>query len=141
MVVALDAIKVDGLAQFNKALKQIDKDAPKQLRMVGNEAASIVSARAQSRVARQSGRAQRSIKANSTRTLSRVKGGGPKQPYYPWLEFGGRVGKRRSIKREFIKSGRYIYPSYAAKKADVQDKLTVGMRRLAAAQGWKVTNG
>lgn len=138
MAIAMGVIKVDGLAQFSRALRRIDNDAPKELRIVQNKAANTVADRARPRVARLSGQAQRSVKASSTRTLSRVKGGGTKQPYYPWLEFGGRVGKRRSIKREFIKSGRYIYPSYAAKKAFVQAQLTIGMIKLAERQGWKV---
>ena len=141
MAVAHDAIKIDGLAQFSRALRQIDKDAPKELRIVGNIAADVVAGRARSRVARKTGRAQRSIKASSTRTLSRVKGGGPRQPYYPWLDFGGRVGRKRSITRKFIKSGRYIYPAYAAKRAFVQAQLTIGMTRLAERQGWKVDRG
>ncbi len=141
MGVVLDPIKVDGLAAFNKALRQIDKDAPKQLRLVGNKAADIVAGGARPRVARVSGRAQRSIKASSTRTLSRVKGGGPKQPYYPWLEFGGRVGKKRSIRRRFIKGGRYIYPAYAAKRAYIQSQLTIGLTRLVEQQGWDVKRG
>lgn len=138
MGVAMDAIKVDGLAQFSRALKQIDKDAPKQLRLIGNQAADSVVGSAKPRVAQVSGRAQRSIKASSTRTLSRVKGGGPKQPYYPWLEFGGRVGRKKATMREFIKSGRYIYPAYAAKRDHVQNLLTVGLTKLASAQGWEV---
>lgn len=141
MAIALDPIKVEGLAQFSRALRRIDKDAPKELRLIGNDAAELVAKTAKPRVARLTGRAERSVKASSTRTLSRVKGGGPKQPYYPWLEFGGRVGKRRSIRREFIKTGRYIYPAYAMKKADVQSRLTLGLTRLAKQQGWDVRNG
>lgn len=141
MAVAHDAIQIDGLAAFSRALRQIDADAPKELRLIGNTAADVVAGRARSRVARQSGRAQRSIKASSTRTLSRVKGGGPRQPYYPWLDFGGRVGRKRSVKRRFIKSGRYIYPSYAAKRSFIQAQLTIGMTKLAERQGWKVDRG
>lgn len=141
MAVVMGAIKVDGLAQFSRALRQIDKDAPKQLRIVGNQAAEVVAGRAKPRVPRSSGKAQRSIKASSTRTLSRVKGGGPRQPYYPWLEFGGRVGRKRSVRRKFIKGGRYIYPAYAAKRAFIQAQLTLSLTRLAEQQGWKVNRG
>src|SRR5687768_78716 len=138
MAVVMNAIKVDGLRQLSRALRELDKDAPKQLRIIQNDAAGLVATRAKPRVARQSGRAQRSIKASSTRTLARVKGGGPKQPYYPWLEFGGRVGKNRSIQRKFIKSGRYIYPAYAGSRAHVQAKLTAGMTKLVTPFGWDV---
>lgn len=141
MAVAVGAIRVEGLAQFSRALRQIDKDAPKQLRIIGNDAANLVANKAKPRVARLTGKAQRSIKASSTRTLSRVKGGGPRQPYYPWLEFGGRVGRKRSVERRFIKSGRYIYPAYASNRSRVQQRLTVGMTRLAEQQGWSVNGG
>jgi hypothetical protein len=141
VAIAVGVIKVDGLQQFSRALRRVDADAPKELRVIGNDAANIVAGHARPRVARKSGRAQRSIKASSTRTLSRVKGGGPRQPYYPWLEFGGRVGRKRSVKRRFIKSGRYIYPAYASKRAYVQARLTVGLTRLAERQGWDVKNG
>lgn len=141
MAVVMGAIRVEGLQKFSRALRQIDKDAPKQLRIIQNDAAELVATRAKPRVARRSGRAQRSIKASSTRTLSRVKGGGARQPYYPWLEFGGRVGKNRSIQRKHIKSGRYIYPAYAGSRAHVQARLTIGMTRLVARQGWDVKSG
>lgn len=139
MAIAMDAIRVEGLTQFSRALRQVDKDAPKQLRIIGNQAADVVAGKARPRVALRSGKAQRSIKASSTRTLSRVKGGGPKQPYYPWLEFGGRVGRKQATRRQLVKSGRYIYPAYAAKRAFIQAQLTVGMVKLASAQGWKVS--
>lgn len=141
MAVAHEAIRVTGLAEFSRALRRIDANAPKELRLVGNSAANIVAGHARPRVARKTGRAQRSIKASSTRTLSRVKGGGPKQPYYPWLEFGGRVGRKRAVVRKFIKSGRYIYPSYAAKRALIQAQLTISLTRLAERQGLTVDRG
>ena len=141
MGVVMGAIKVEGLREFSRALRQVDKDAPKALRIVQNDAAELVATRAKPRVARKSGKAQRSLKASSTRTLARVKGGGPRQPYYPWLEFGGRVGKKGSIQRKHIKSGRYIYPAYAGARAHVQAKLTVGMTKLVAQQGWDVKRG
>lgn len=141
MAVATDPIKVEGLAEFSRALRRLDKGAPKQLRLIGNDAANIVANKARPRVARLSGKAQRSIKASSTRTLSRVKGGGPRQSYYPWLEFGGRVGRKHATRRRFIKSGRYIYPAYASKRTYVQQQLTLGMVRLAEEQGWKVSRG
>lgn len=31
--------------------------------------------------------------------------------YYPWLEFGGSVGRGGSVKRTKIQSGRYLFPT------------------------------
>lgn len=117
-----DPISVTGLRKFSRDLKKIDNDLPKALRVALNEAADVVVDHARPDVPRRSGRAQRSIKAKSTRTAVRVSGGGSKAPYYPWLDFGGRVGKDRSIRRPFLKDGRYIYRAYA--DASTRDRFS-----------------
>jgi len=63
-------------------------------------------------VPRRSGRARGSVRSRSTQTFARITGGGAKAPHYPWLDFGGRVGRRGSIQRPFLTEGRYIYRSY-----------------------------
>lgn len=108
----IDPIKVDGLAQFSRNLKKLDSDLPKALRVALNEAADLVVTGAKTRVPKKTGKAAASIKPASTRTAVRVKAGGKRAPYYPWLDFGGRVGKRRSVKRPFLKEGRYLYDVY-----------------------------
>lgn len=107
-----DAIRIDGLAQFSRNLKKLDADLPKALRIALNEAADVVVSDARPRIPRKTGRAQASLKARSTRTAVRVVGGGRRAPYYPWLDFGGKVGRNKSVKRAFLKDGRYIYRSY-----------------------------
>ena len=111
-----DAIKIDGLAQFSRNLKKLDNDLPKALRIALNEAADVVVSAALPRIPRRTGRAANSVKARSTRTLARVVGGGNRAPYYPWLDFGGRVGRKKSVKRPFFKDGRYLYVEYFAKR-------------------------
>ena len=107
-----EAIKVDGLNQFVRNLKSIDRDLPKAVRMAFNEAADLVVDDAQPRIPSRSGGARRSVKARSTQTKARVKGGGRRARHYPWLDFGGRVGRNKSVKRPFYKEGRYLYKSY-----------------------------
>jgi hypothetical protein len=65
-------------------------------------------------VPRRTGRAGGTIKAASTRTEARVSEGGARAPYMPWLDFGGRVGRKNSVKRPFLKEGRYIWKSFGA---------------------------
>lgn len=141
MAVAMNVIKVEGLSRFSRDLRKLDNDAPKQLRLIGNKAAEVVAAEARRRAPMRTGRARKSIKASSTRTLSRVRGGGPRVPYYPWLDFGGRVGRRRSVRRQFITSGRYLYPAYSRRRAYVQAQITIAMVNLAEQQGWTVARG
>jgi len=108
----MDAIKVEGLSEFVKNLKRLDTDLPKALRVAFNACADVVVNDARSSIPTKSGAAKASVKSRSTATASRVVGGSKRVPYYPWLDFGGRVGKGGSVRRPFIKHGRYIYNSY-----------------------------
>lgn len=138
---AIDPIKVQGLAEFNRNLRRLDKDLPKALRLAHNEAAQIIVDWAKPKVPRKSGRAAGSVKAKSTRTESRVQGGSKRAPYYPWLEFGGRVGPRRSVHRPFIKEGRYLYPALGANYDKFAELLTEKLIDVAREAGVEVDNG
>jgi len=137
-----DAIKIEGLKQFSRDLKTLDKDLPKALRLAFNEAADLVVDDARPRVATQSGRARKTVKAASTRTKARVSGGGGRAPYYPWLDFGGRVGRNRSVKRTFKKKGRYIYAAYFKHRdsGDFQDVLNENLIDVARKAGIEATD-
>lgn len=106
------AIKIDGLAQFTRNLKKLDTDLPKALRVAFNACADIVVQDARQRVPTRSGKAKASVKARSTPTAARVVGGSNKVRYYPWLDFGGTIKPRQTIRRPFLKEGRYIYAAY-----------------------------
>lgn len=113
---AADPIRIDGLNEFVKGLKTLDSELPKAVRMAFNEAADIVVKSARPKIPSRSGRAKASVKARSTRTAARVVGGSTRVPYYPWLDFGGRVGRGKSVRRPFLKDGRYIYNAYFREK-------------------------
>lgn len=135
-----DPIKVDGLAQFSRNLKKLDSDLPKAVRLALNQSARLVVVGAQGRVPSDSGRARRSIRAASTRTEVRVRAGGARAPYYPWLDFGGRVGPRRSVSRPFLKDGRYLYFTYFKVKASGEfgDVLTKSLLGVVEGAGIEV---
>lgn len=133
-----EAIRVTGLKEFQRNLKKLDADLPKALRMAFNGAADVVVKDASGRVKRKSGRAAGSVKARSTQTASRVVGGGNKAPYYPWLDFGGKVGRNRSVTRPFLKHGRYIYDAYFDNQARYAELLERGLLDVAAAAGVEV---
>lgn len=133
-----DAIRVTGLAEFNRALRRMDSDLPKGLRLALNEAANVIVDYARPRVPRRSGRAAGSVKAKSTRTAARVTGGSTRVPYYPWLDFGGRVGKEKSVHRPFMKDGRYIYAGFRANRARFEDVLFRQLIKVATDAGIEV---
>lgn len=138
MNVSSEAIKVSGLREFQRNLKKLDKELPKALRLAFNGAAQVVVEDARPKVARRSGKAAASVKARSTQTASRVVGGGNKAPYYPWLDFGGKVGRNRSVTRPFLKSGRYIYDAYFDNRQRYAELLLNGLLDVAASANVEV---
>lgn len=132
------AIRVDGLAQFARDLRKIDGELPKALRKGGNRAAQLVVDGARPKIPTRSGAARRSLRTASTRTAVRVRGGGGRVPYFPWLDYGGKVGPDRSVSRPFRKEGRYVYPTYYAVRDQVVTVLADELRQVAASAGWDV---
>jgi cytosine/adenosine deaminase-related metal-dependent hydrolase len=134
----IDPIKIEGLRDFQRALKQMDGESQKQLRIALNKAADLVAADASAKVPRRSGRAAHTVRAQSSQTEARVLGGTKKISYYPWLDFGGRIGRNKSVHREFVKRGRYIYPAYVRQYSDVMAALTDALVELAQDAGLEV---
>jgi hypothetical protein len=138
-----EAIHIDGLKEFNRALKSIDSALPKATRVALNEAADLVVSDARPKIPKRTGRAAASLRSSSTRTAVRVSGGGRRAPYLPWLDFGGRVGRNRSIVRPFIKEGRYIYHSYSRQRDSGRfvEVLSDALVNVARRAGMEVEDG
>lgn len=139
---AIEPIKITGLAEFNRDLRKIDADLPKTLRQVQNLGAQLVVDWARPRVPLgATGRTRKSVRATSTRIVSKVTGGGARVPWYPWIDFGGRVGRKRSVARPFDKNGRYIYPGYHANREAIRKALYDGLVATAEGAGVAVDRG
>lgn len=134
----VEAIRVQGLSEFSRNLRRLDADLPKALRIAFNQAAEVVVADARSDIPTKSGKAKASVKARSTRTAARIVGGGRRAPYYPWLDFGGRVGKGRSVRRPFLSDGRYIYKAFYDNTDRLPDILETALIDVARAAGVEV---
>lgn len=124
-------IHIDGLRQFQRDLKTLSGDLAKALRKALNKGAEIVAEEARPRVPSRSGKARKSIKAASSQKEARVRGGGARTPYYPWLDFGGRVGRNRSVERRRIDGGRYLYPALADNNERVYQELIGALIEVA----------
>lgn len=132
-------LRIDGIREFQKALRAVDRDLPKSLRLVLNEATGVVIDWAVPRIPRKTGRAAASVKAKSSQREARVSIGGRRAPWMPWLDFGGE-GKRpgRPAHRPFIKRGRYLYAGLDATHEDVQKIMERGLDELARRAGLEV---
>lgn len=134
----IDPIQIVGLAQFRRNLRDLDTALPRALRLAGNEAANLVVDAARVTVPRRSGKAAASIKAKSSQSATRITSGGARAPYMPWLDYGGRVGKNNTARREFIKDGRYVYPAFRRERPNVEKVLREALERVAADAGIEI---
>lgn len=133
-----EAIKINGLDQFVRNLKKLDADLPKALRVGLNAAGQIVVDYAKPKMPRRTGRAASTVKAKSTASRVRVSEGGNKAPYVPWLDFGGRVGRKRSIVRPFFKEGRFLYAGLNAEYDKVYAAVEGALLDAARSAGVEV---
>ncbi len=143
MATSVEVIQITGLREFRKALKDIDGESNKRLRLIGNDAAKLIVADAAPKVPLGPGRkghARYSIKVRSTQTAVRVAEGGNRYPYMPWLDFGGTIRQlHRKIRRPFRYEGRYIWSSWDGKQDEVGKLLADGLAELAKDAGLTVT--
>jgi hypothetical protein len=131
-----EPIRIVGLKEFQRALRDMDRNLPKQIRVVLNEATALVIDWAVPRMPSRTGRARASVKARSSQREARVAIGGNRAPWVPWLDFGGqgRVAGRPAA-RPFIRKGRYLYPGLEAKSDDVTAVMEKGLAELAHSAG------
>jgi hypothetical protein len=134
-----DPIKIVGLTEFRRELRKMDRELPKTLRKALNSASELVVETALPWVPRQTGRAALSLKARSTQTSARVAGGSARASYYPWLDFGGTVGRKKSVSRPFYKHGRYMYKAYDERRDEIEEILQRALVDLAREAGVGVT--
>jgi hypothetical protein len=121
--VAGSTIQVRGLRELRGALRDIEKTLGPELRKGLNEVADVVLDTARPLVPTRSGDARSSLKAGSTEKAVQIKAGGTKAPYWGFLDFGGKVGRKKSVKRRFIQEGRYIYPTLRNRAGAIEDKF------------------
>lgn len=118
-----NTIQVRGLRELRGALRDVDKTLGPELRKGLNEVADIVLNTARPLVPTRSGKARASLKAGSTEKAVQIKAGGAKAPYWGWLDFGGKVGRAKSVRRRFEPEGRYIYPTLRKRRDEIEDKF------------------
>lgn len=136
MGLAKDPIRATGLRELQAALKAADGQTQKQLRVVLNDAADVVTSGARQLVPTRSGRARGSVRSTSSQREARVTGGGGRAKHYAWLDFGGRVGRKHAVSRPFLADGRYIYATYNRRRPWVLRRLQDGLAALVKQMGW-----
>lgn len=136
---SVERIRISGIRELQSALREMDRALPKTLRVGLNKIAELVVNNARPLVAKRSGRAAASLKVKSSQREARVGAGGRRAPHYPWLDFGGRTGPARSVVRPFYKDGRYIYPTVARQRPQINELAADVLTQVATDAGLEVT--
>ena len=130
------SVKISGLRELARAFKQIDADLPKELRDEFRKVGEHVAGVARTKTPTLTGRAAGSIKVRaSTRGVS-LAVGGTRAPYFQWLDYGGRVGRKRSIVRPFVKGGRIVYPAIAESNDEIRKGADAAIEKVAKRAGF-----
>lgn len=62
-------------------------------------------------------------------------------PYYPWLDFGGRVGRHNSVSRPFQTRGRYIFEGFYRNRDEFTEVMETNLRSVVRAAGLELDHG
>lgn len=119
-------VHVRGLDGFQHDLKVAEERLVTGVRDLMSELAadSAQDARRRAKRGEKTGRSGGSIVARGP-----VLRAGDDVPWYGFADFGGKVGKNRSIHRRYIKSGRWLFPAVKdvgviRRSEEVADKAT-----------------
>lgn len=140
-VAGADGIRVVGIAELQKELRNVSTDLPKDLRKLNLAAAAVVAEEARTKAPNQSGKLRGSIVARAEQRGASVKGGGARVPYFGFIDFGnkvhggGGVGRRDSHPRPFLHKGRIIYPALSDKFDEVIELYEDGLADLIERAG------
>ncbi len=138
------AIRVDGLREFQRSLKDFDAGLPKALRAGLKEVSDLIVSDAKPRIPNRSGRTRGSVKATSNQKGAVVRAGAG-LAHYGWLDFGGsRFVKGRRAKessRKFMKSGRYIWRAFGDNYDESLKLVENALVMVARRAGLEVTDG
>lgn len=83
-----------------------------------------------------SGAARASLKAMG----ATVSAGGSRAPYFGWLDFGGRVGVKKSVLRRYVAGGRYIWPTLDRETRRINEAMAEGLAAAVERAGLEVTS-
>lgn len=134
-------IEVEGLADLQRSLRAVGPAAAKGLRLALNDVAEFLIGRVRPEIPSRSGAARRSLKARSSQKAVRIAVGGRRAPYYPWLDFGGKVGPGDSVVRRYEPDGRYLYPGLKKYRPEFMGIMGKRLAEVARDAGLDVGRG
>ena len=133
-------VEVSGVERVRTALELLEREAAAQLDEVGNATAEAVARRTRLVMPmgpQPGGHAKSSVEVTRFPGMhAEVSEGGPRWPYVGFLDFGGNVGRHHSVHRTWVKRGRYLFPSWAAVRPEVEPSMHEHLREACRRSGW-----
>ncbi len=131
-------VAVDGIDRVRRSLRELSPAAARGLRVGLNEVSDYLIGKITPKIPSRSGKARRSVKKRSTQAAVRIAVGGRAAPYYPWLDWGGKVGPNNSVVRPYLGDGRYVYPTLAQERDAIERRVQDVLDRIARDAGLEV---
>jgi hypothetical protein len=140
MTASAVTVKVSGLRELRGALKSMDKNMDKELGKALFVIARGIAAKISGAMPHLSGHAAGTVTPHAKiRGASISIGTGDAGDYVPWLDFGGRVGRQGSVRRPYIKTGRYLYPQIEAARPATLAAIDEAIGKAAQQAGFTTT--
>ena len=133
-------VEVDGIPHVLACLAALDHTVDTRADEVIKDTAETVASRTRALMPVgpvPHGHARSSVEVVRTEGLAAtVSEGSARFPYVGWLEFGGHVGRRHAVTRQWIPRGRYLFPSLSTVRPGLTPQMHEAMRRAAREAGW-----
>lgn len=110
-----DKIRIEGLRETARSLKQVEDGLQKELRQILKKGSEMVAGRGRAAWPRRTGRMGSKIKARATQREASIV---LNHPGAGAVDFGGYPGRR-----DFVPEGRYLYPEFKAAKPELERQL------------------
>lgn len=134
-------LKVSGLRDLQASLAAAARDTnAAMVDAIGDSMKGVV-ARARPLIPSLSGRARASVQVDRGPHGATITAGGPRVLYFGWLDYGGRVGIKKSVSRPFLPDGRYLWPAFTRQYDDLVDNVSTGVFRVIEQDGLEVHRG
>jgi hypothetical protein len=130
-------IEVHGLRELDAAFGKARRDLPRELAQHLSTPASRIAGRVSSVLPHRSGAAAASVRPRSSASAAGVEAGSGIE-YYPWLDFGGSVGRGGKIDRPFSGKGRYLYPAIESEGRSIEEHAEDAVMAAARDAGFEV---
>lgn len=119
------AVRVEGLNEFRRALREGGKELPKELQKVNKAFAADVAGDVRGKYMlahpSRSGRGAQSIRALASQTRAQVALGSARAPYVLGQNFGSHQGPRKKQFRSVRKPDYFLYRTLEQRDKDLRD--------------------